>query len=198
MTRAIKRLSRLLVCLVWVLPVFGELVTEDLYTGLLLGYGVTHPGFGETSERVQVVDVIPRFSFVLDDKLGSDWYQFNHEFWIEIPVSVMLSDSDSVDHHDIGLISTTFLLALVSKAHATVEPYLTVGGGPVYLAGDIDGVGSDIFGNYQLGLGLRYQSKAGRIWMFECRYHHLSNLDMASPNVPLNSTKFAIGTILSF
>ncbi len=180
------------------IPVYGEVISDSNYTGILLGYGVSHPGFGETTERLQVLDVIPRFSFVQDEKIGSDWYTINRELWIELPVSIILSDTDSTDHHDIGLISATFLMALVSKANPDIEPYLTVGGGPVYLAGDIDGVGSDICGNYQLGLGIRFKSPIGHILNFECRYHHISNMGLASPNVPLNSTKFALGTIIPF
>ncbi len=186
-----------IILFLWV-PVSGEVISDSRYGGFLVGYGISHPGFGETTEKLQVLDVIPRISFVQYNKVGSDWYTFNRELWIELPVSMILSDSDSVDRHDFGLISATFLMALVSKARSDIEPYLTIGGGPVYLAGDINGVGSDICGNYQLGLGVRFKSNAGRIWNFEWRYHHISNLGMASPNVPLNSTKFAIGTILPF
>lgn len=186
-----------IVLFLWI-PAYGEVISDSRYSGFLLGYGISYPGFGATTEKVQVLDVIPRFSFVQDNKVGSGWYTFNRELWVELPVSVLLSDSDSVDHHDFGLISATFLLALVSKARSDIEPYLTAGGGPVYLVGDINGVGSDICGNYQLGLGIRFKSPAGRIWNFEGRYHHISNLGMASPNVPLNSLKFVIGTVLPF
>lgn len=180
------------------MPVSGEVVSDRCYGGFLVGYGISHPGFGATTERVQVLDVTPRISMVQDSNIGSDWYVMNRELWIELPVSIILSDSDGVDHHDLGLVSATFLMALVSKARSDIEPYLTIGGGPVYLAGDINGVGSDICGNYQLGLGIRFKSTAGRIWNLECRYHHISNLGMASPNVPLNSTKAAIGIVLPF
>lgn len=181
----------------WI-PASGEVISDSHYGGFMLGYGISYPGFGETTERVQVLDVIPRFSFVQNNKLGSDWYTFNRELWIELPVSLILSDSDNVDHHDFGLFSATFLMALVSKAHSDFEPYFTIGGGPVYLAGDINGVGSDICGNYQMGLGVRFKLSKGLIWNFECRYHHISNLGLASPNIPLNSTKFLIGITIPF
>ncbi|MBN2591437.1 MAG: acyloxyacyl hydrolase [Sedimentisphaerales bacterium] len=180
------------------IPVSGQVISDGRYGGFMLGYGVSHPGFGQTTERVHVLDVIPRFSFVQDKNLGSDWYIFNRELWIELPASVILSDSDNNDHHDIGMISATFLMALVSKANSEVEPYVALGGGPVYIAGDIDGVGSDICGNYQFDLGVRFKLSNGNILNFECRYHHISNMGMESPNVPLNSTKFAIGIIIPF
>lgn len=178
--------------------VSGEVISDRSYGGLMIGYGTSIPGFGETTERLNVLDIIPRFSFIQDEKIGSGWYKMNRELWIELPVSVILSDTDSVDHHDLGLIGATFLMALVSKANSDMEPYLTVGGGPVYLAGDIKGVGSDICGNYQLGLGIRFKSPIGHILNFECRYHHISNMDLASPNVPLNSAKFALGIVIPF
>lgn len=163
-----------------------------------MGYGSSYPGFGSTTERVQVLDIVPRFSFVKNKNVGSDWYVFNHELWIELPTSVILSDSDNNDSHDIGLFSATFLMALVSKAHSDFEPYIALGGGPVYLAGDIKGVGSDICGNYQLDLGIRFKLPTGNILNFETRYHHISNLGLESPNVPLNSVKFLIGIIFPF
>jgi len=177
---------------------YGEVISDSRYGGLLVGYGISRPGFGKTTEKLQVLDLIPRISFVQNDKVGSGWHKFNRELWIEVPVSMILSDSDGTDNHDLGMISTTFSMALVSKSRSDIEPYFMMGGGPVYLAGDINGVGSDICGHYQLGLGVRLKSTAGRIWNFEIRYHHISNLNMASPNVPLNSTKCVIGTTLPF
>jgi len=179
-------------------PMYGEVISDSRYGGLLVGYGISHPGFGDTTEKLQVLDILPRMSFVQDEKIGSGWHEFNRELWIEVPMSIILSDSDTVDHHDLGLIGTTFSMALVSKARPDIEPYFMMGGGPVYLAGDINGVGSDLCGHYQFGLGVRFKSTAGRILNIEVRYHHISNMDTASPNVPLNSTKFVLGTTLPF
>ena len=178
--------------------VSGQVISDSRYGGLMLGYGSSHPGFGDTTERVQVLDIIPRLSFVQDSNLGSDWFTFNRELWVEFPISLILSDSDDKDNHDIGIFSTTFLMALVSKSNPDVEPYIALGGGPVYIAGDIEGVGSDICGNYQCDLGVRFKLKGGNILNFECRYHHISNMGMESPNVPLNSTKFVLGIIIPF
>ncbi len=186
------------IALCFSMPMCGEVISDRRYRGLLVGYGISHPGFGETTEKLQVLDITPRFSFVQNEKVGSGCYTFNREFWVEVPVSIILSDSDSTDHHDLGLISTTFSMALVSKYRSDIEPYLMMGGGPVYLAGDIEGVGSDFCGHYQLGLGVRLKSSGGRTWNFEWRYHHISNMGMASPNVPLNSTKVMIGTTFPF
>ena len=197
------RRYNLLLSVVWglwvlVAPAGAEVVSESSYGGLLCGYGMSYPGWGETTERVQVLDVIPRFCRVLDEKMGQDWYCLNRELWVETPISLILSDTDSKDNHDVGVIGTSFLLALVSKARSNIEPYLIAGGGPVYLLGDIKGVGSDLCGHYQAGGGVRFKVGCGQVFNLEVRYHHISNLDMASPNVPLNSTKVLLGTTWQF
>ena len=73
-----------------------------------------------------------------------------------------------------------------------------IGGGPQYVMADIEGVGSDLCGNYQAGVGLRLNLFAEHPVDLELRFHHISNLGMADPNVPLNSTKAYVGFSLPF
>ncbi len=88
------------------------------------GYGQSVPGWGQTSERVETLDIIPRYHHVIFDNMGSGWYRGYHS----------------------------------------------------------------INGNYQFGLGLRYQD-----FVVEARYHHISNAGKETPNVPLNSWKLLFG-----
>jgi len=174
----------------------SENVPPDPYNQLLFGWGASHPGWGETLERVHTVDVLFRHCrhfFRKDEGL----IRGIHEFWIEVPVSILLSDSDSNDSKDIGFFGANFLFAWIFPEIPAGEPYFMIGGGPVYVAADIDGVGSDLCGNYQAGGGIRFEINRQPVNV-EARLHHISNLGMAEPNVPLNSTKLFFGFTLPF
>jgi len=167
------------------------------YNQLLLGYGKSHQGWGMTTERVETADIAwqhcrPMF------EVDKTWIKGTHEFWIELPFSLLLSDSDRDDSDDIGIVALNFLFAWIFPQSPIGELYLMGGGGPVYMLANIDGVGSDLCGNYQAGIGLRLPPIAEQTISLECRYHHISNLDMATPNVSLNSTKILIGVSLPF
>lgn len=176
----------------------AELIPAQDYGGFLIGYRHSIPGWGGTLERVQTLDLVPRYCHVLNRELGRGWLRVSRELWVEAPLSILLSDTDHQDAHDVGLISANFLLALVGKSSEEVEPYITLGGGPVYVLADIRGVGSDLCGNYQAGFGVRFKTDNRRIWNLELRYHHISNLDMARPNIALNSLKLNAGWTFGF
>ena len=78
-------------------------------------------------------------------------------------------------------------------SHETVQPYIFIGGGPVYVGADIEGMGARMNGNYQAGVGLRRKIGENRYLLFEYRYYHVSNGGRRDPNVPLNGSKFMIG-----
>ena len=168
------------------------------YGVILVGGGSSIPGWGSTTERVKTVDIIPRYCHILNADMGQGWYQANHELWIEMPFSYIASDSDPQDSGDIGIFSANFLAALVFQPHRALNPYVSAGGGPVYVAADIEGVGSDLCGNYMAGAGIRLKASALRYFNVEARYHHVSNLNMADPNVPLNSLKIMLGMTIRF
>ena len=58
---------------------------------------------------------------------------------------------------------------------------------------DIEGMGANLNGNYQFGLGLKHDWDASHQLLFEVRFHHISNGDTEDPNVPLNSLKVVFG-----
>ncbi|HCC54377.1 MAG TPA: acyloxyacyl hydrolase, partial [Desulfobulbaceae bacterium] len=72
-------------------------------------------------------------------------------------------------------------------------PYLFGGGGPVYSFADVPGMGSELNGNYQFGMGLSYRINPAHDFLFEMRYHHISNGGSEEPNDPLNSVKALFG-----
>ena len=192
-------------CLVWVMGLllgatsFGEgdsNETKKSYNQLLFGYGTSHPGWGQTTERVQTLDVVFRHARPFFEK-DSGWIRGTHEFWIEAPVAILLSDSDSQDSNDFGMIGLNFLFAWIFPETKIGSPYILAGGGPQYILADIEGVGSDLCGNYQMGGGLRFTVK-DRPVNLELRYHHISNLGMEDPNISLNSTKGFLGFTLPF
>ena len=167
------------------------------YNQFLVGYGSSHPGWGMTTERVETLDLVFRHAHVFKKKKDR-WLKGSREFWVEAPISILLSDSDDNDDHDFGIIGLNFLFAWVFPATKGVSPYFIGGGGPVYFLADVDGVGSDLCGNYQFGGGIRFNVFKSQPINLEARYHHISNLGMAEPNVSLNSTKFLVEFTLPF
>lgn len=164
---------------------------------LLVGYGSSIPGFGDTSERVQAADFALRWDMPLRQcewDAPASWKPASHHLWMESTFHAMLSDTDTADRQDIGLFTFAFLGAWVFPSMENgIEPYVFLGGGPVYVAADIEGVGADVCGHYQAGLGLKGLHWMGRSFELALRYHHVSNLSLAEPNVSMNAVRIAIG-----
>lgn len=154
---------------------------------LLGGYGQSFPGWGETTQRVKTIDIVPRYGHVIFDNLGSGWYSGYHSIFVETPFSYVVSPDNS------AMVAINFLAAYTFTADRDYQPYVFGGGGPVYSFADIPGMGSELNGNYQFGLGLKYHWQTDNDLLFEIRYHHISNGGSEEPNDPLNSLKFRIG-----
>ena len=91
------------------------------------------------------------------------------------------------------MIGLNFLASYTFTANEKWRPYIFGGGGPVYSFADIPGMGADLNGNYQFGIGLEYDMSIEHHLLFEYRYHHISNAGSENPNDPLNSCKLLIG-----
>ncbi len=153
----------------------------------LAGYGQSIPGWGQTTERVQTIDLVPRYDHVIFDNVGSGWLRGQYSTMIEIPVHVVVSPVDS------AMIALNFLARYTFTANPNWHPYIFGGGGPVYSFADIPGMGAKWNGNYQFAVGLDHPISAAHSVLMEIRYHHISNAGTEEPNVPLNSVKFLIG-----
>jgi len=154
---------------------------------LIGGYGQSFPGFGRTTQRVETIDLIPRYNHVIFDTIGSGWYQGFHSVLFEVPVSFIVRPDVST------MIGINFLAAYTFTADREWRPYLFGGGGPVYSFADISGMGADLNGNYQFGIGIKHDWDVAHQVLFELRYHHISNAGTEDPNEPLNSIKIAFG-----
>jgi hypothetical protein len=154
---------------------------------ILAGYGQSFPGWGETTQRVKTIDIVPRYSHVIFDELGSGWYRGYHSIFVETPISYVTSPDSS------AMVAIDFLAVYTFTSDQQYQPYVFGGGGPVYSFADIPGMGSELNGNYQFGLGLKYQWREDYNLLFEVRYHHISNGGSEEPNDPLNSLKFRMG-----
>ncbi len=154
---------------------------------ILGGYGQSFPGWGQTTERVETVDIVPRYNHLVFDNIGSGWYQGFHSLLLELPVSLVVTPDVS------AMVGINFLAAYTFTAGQKWQPYLFGGGGPVYSFADIDGMGADLNGNYQFGTGIKYDLKNSHKLLVEVRYHHISNAGTREPNDPLNSIKFLVG-----
>ncbi len=154
---------------------------------ILGGYGQSVPGWGKTSERVETIDLALRYNHLIFGDIGSDWYQGFHSILVELPIHLVVNPDES------AMVGVNFLAAYTFTAEDRWQPYIFGGGGPVYSFADIDGMGADLNGNYQFGVGLEYQLDHRRRLLVELRYHHISNAGSEDPNVPLNSGKFLVG-----
>ena len=151
------------------------------------GYGQSIPGWGQTTQRVETIDLIPRYNHIVFDEIGSGWYKGFHSALFEFPVSLILNPERS------AMVGINFLACYTFTGNEQWQPYIFGGGGPVYIFADIPGMGTKLNGNYQFGIGLEYFLNKQNHLLFEYRYHHISNAGTAEPNEPLNSSKFIIG-----
>ena len=165
----------------------GGFDTSEDNWAIITGYGQSFPGWGETSQRVEAIDLIPRYTHHIINNIGSGWYQGFHSLLLELPVSVIVSPEVS------SMVGINFLACYTFTQADAWQPSIFGGGGPVYSFADIDGMGADWNGNYQFGLGVQHDVTRSHRLLLELRYHHISNAGTKEPNEPLNSLKFLIG-----
>ena len=165
---------------------FLDDTSKDTWAGLT-GYGQSIPGWGQTTERVETLDFVPRYAHVVFADLGSGWYRGFHSTLVELPVHLVVSQDIS------AMVGLNFLACYTFTANEQWRPYIFGGGGPLYSFADITGMGADWNGNYQFALGLEHSLTDKQALLLELRYHHVSNAGSADPNVPLNSIKFMVG-----
>ena len=151
------------------------------------GYGQSIPGWGQTTQRVETIDLVLRDNHHIFNDIGSGWYRGFHSILLELPVHFVVSPDVS------SMIGINFLACYTFTAGQKLHPYLFGGGGPVYSFADIPGMGAKLNGNYQFGMGLNYGARQGHNFLFEIRYHHISNGGGKKPNEPLNSCKLLFG-----
>ncbi|MFH7319898.1 acyloxyacyl hydrolase [Desulfurivibrio sp. D14AmB] len=154
---------------------------------LLAGYGTSHPGMGATKMRVQTIDLVPRYERSLAANSGSSWYLVEHSLLLELPLHLAISPDSTL------MAGINFLACWRFTGHDRLQPYLLAGGGPLYIASNLEGMGTRLNGNYQFGIGLRRPIDDRRYLNFEYRFHHVSNGNRKEPNDPLNSSKFLLG-----
>lgn len=171
----------------------GPAHAADARNSVLLGCGQSIRGFGDTTERVGLLDLAYRHRHVLHARRGRGWYEGSHELWFELPVSFVLSNREDRDEYEVGMVGLNFLFAWVFSGTERGSPYFILGGGPRYVLADIEGVGSETPGNYQIGLGYRFPGPWNTQLTADLRYIHVSNLGLADPNVPLNSIAVYLG-----
>lgn len=180
----------MLISYVVLLPRPAEAATFDTSKdswAVLGGYGQSFPGWGQTTQRVETIDLVPRYEHHIFDDLGSGWYRGFHSILLEVPVHFVVSPDVS------SMVGLNFLACYTFTAGEKIHPYVFGGGGPVYSFADISGMGARWNGNYQFGIGLNYPMEQGHNFLLEWRYHHISNGGSEEPNEPLNSCKILVG-----
>jgi len=158
---------------------------------LLTGYGITHRNFGATRTQVQTWDLIARYGYFLSDEVGQgSWYQGRHELLMEVPFHL------AVDQGGRSMAGGYLLGSWKFTSLGDLAPYVFAGGGVLFVDLGLPSMGSRLDFSYQGGSGLQYLIRKDLALTAEYRYHHISNADTASPNEPLNSSKFLLGISL--
>lgn len=162
--------------------------TSNSEYSFLTGYGVTHKYFGATRTQVQTWDAIARFGYFLSDEVArGSWYQGRHELLVELPYHM------AVDHNAKSMVGSYLLGSWKFTGLKQFAPYVFAGGGVLLVDLGLPTMGSKLDFSYQGGCGLQYFIKSDIALMAEYRYHHISNAGTATPNEPLNSSKFLFG-----
>ena len=165
-----------------------SVATADYELALLSGYGISHRGFGETRTQVQTFDIIPRLGWFLSDELGKgSWFQGRHQLLVELPYHL------AVDHGARSMVGGYILGSWKFTGLTSLKPYIFAGGGPVYVDLGLPSMGARLNFSYQGGAGLQIPLTQATMLNLEYRYHHISNAGTATPNEPLNSSKFLLG-----
>ncbi|MBI4837696.1 MAG: acyloxyacyl hydrolase [Nitrospirae bacterium] len=151
------------------------------------GYGITHPGLGDTRTRVETVDFILQYGYFLSDEKGKSWYRSRHELLIEVPFYRVMHPETAI------ITGLNFLACWNFTASKKIIPYISAGGGPVYTNLNAPELGSQFHGNYQARAGFHYLISKNMAVDFHYRFHHISNANTADPNSPLNSSKMLFG-----
>ncbi|OGR25456.1 MAG: lipid A 3-O-deacylase [Desulfuromonadaceae bacterium GWB2_53_15] len=156
--------------------------------GVLVGYGISHIGFGETRHQVQTMDTIIRAGFFLSDEIGKgSWYQGRHEVLLELPYHL------ATDHSGRSMAGLYVLGHWRFTGIDAIVPYVLAGGGPLYVDLGLPTMGTKLCFSYQGGTGLQYLIDKKTALNLEYRYHHISNAGTAEPNEPINSSKILLG-----
>lgn len=158
---------------------------------LLLGQGESHPGWGDTKQRVETRDLILRHMRPQSFTRGQDWYINRRSLQIELPVHLLQRPDEP------AMFGLYVNACWTFTAHSRYRPYLLVGGGPLYTRAEIPGTSSKLKGSYQAGLGVNFKLGAASLNL-EYRFHHVSNGGIEEPNDPLNSGKLLAGFQLPF
>lgn len=161
------------------------------HIAVLTGGGQSFPGWGKTTERVRTLDLTLRYAGLINRPHNLGPLHTREQLWIELPILYVYEPDNA------PILSVNFLYCCLFEHFDTWQPYFTAGGGPVYAIADIPGMGSRLCGNYQAGVGIRIPT-AGRAIHLEARFHHISNLGAADPNVPINSLRGLLGLSWDF
>ena len=166
----------------------ANVTTARSEAALLTGYGISHRNFGETRTQVQTWDAIARLGYFLSDDIGAgSWYQGRHELLLELPFHL------AVDHGGRSMTGGYVFGSWKFTSIGDLAPYIFAGGGILFVDLGLPTMGSRLDFSYQGGTGLQYFIRKNTALMAEYRYHHISNAGTASPNEPLNSSKFLFG-----
>lgn len=156
--------------------------------GIVGGYGTSHPGWGDTDERVKTIDIAFRYEIASKAATGHSWYRNRHSVDIEFPVHFVRTPEHSY------MTGVNFLSRWTFRMGGLLMPYLLLGGGPLYSNADIPDMSSKINGSYQAGIGFQFNAQK-RQYTLDVRYHHISNGGLKKPNMPLNSSKILLGVM---
>lgn len=160
----------------------------------VLGVGQSFKGWGDTETQPLTMEWGARWIVPIrtQDPARSRIGLQRHEFWLEPAWAFIATPTYDSNRIDNSWLRLSFVGAFAFPLNSQNSLLVTLGGGPTLLFTSIPGMGSRLNGHYQLGIGVERQWGRGTITL-ELRYHHVSNLDRAQPNLPLNGLQCMLG-----
>ena len=161
----------------------------DTELGVLVEVGIAHDLGGEGDR--QFLAFGGRLGRILTEPAGPGFLRGNLEIAVELlPVFLMFQETTVYGF------SSTLLLRHYFSPHRRLRPFMSLGVGALFATDPIPPQGSSFTFTPQGGFGVAWFQKPGLVYLFEYRFHHISNGGLKLPNPGINSSTLQFGVSL--
>ena len=158
----------------------------DTELGMLVAWGIAHD-LGGVGNR-QFLAFGGRLGRILTRPSGPGFLRGNLEIAMELlPVFLMFQETTVYGF------SSTLLLRHYFSPHRRVRPFISLGAGALFSTDPIPPQGSSFTFTPQGGFGVAWFQRPGLGYLFEYRFHHISNGGFSLPNPGINSSTLNFG-----
>ena len=168
----------------------ASLADDECPNGIPDRYGLsTAIGFNYDPSENIVFGLLSGFALFDYDKIWPHAAPEALRFKVELSAGTTLKNEKGV------ILSAGFLALyyLDSLAGLSLRPYIEGGVGGIYTQWRVEGQGSKVNFNPQIGVGTEFSLGSGPPFLAALRLHHISNAGLAADNRGVNSVVFVIG-----